>query len=86
MRKKMMTAGIFLGVMIMLTPVFGFQYPDTEAKQAVSTVADEAPARAQYFVSGNGDCGGRTPCYGKIQDAIDEAPQRNGHSGPAGRL
>ena len=74
MRKGMMTAGIFLGVMIMLTPVFGFQYPDKEAKQADSTIADETPARAQYFVSGNGNYGGKTPCYGKIQDAINVAP------------
>ena len=58
MRKRVITAGIFLGIMLMLTPVFGEQVQQVH----------------QYFVSSNGDCGTKTPCYSAIQDAIDAAP------------
>ncbi len=60
MRKRVLTAGIW-GVMMMLTPVFGFQ----------------TSVRAQYFVGSGGDCGNETPCYSKIQDAVDAAPDRS---------
>ena len=58
MRKRVLTAGIFLGIMIMLTPVFGFQ----------------TLVRAQYFVSADGDCDEQNPCYSTIQDAVNNAP------------
>ena len=58
MRKRMITTGIFLGIMIMLTPCFCLP----------------AAGQARYFVSSNGDCGNETPCYSKIQEAIDAAP------------
>ena len=76
MKKRMIMAGIFLGMMLMmLPPVFGFQLPDKATTQSVVTIADEASGRAQYFVSSNGDCGIEVvPCYKKIQDAIDAAP------------
>jgi hypothetical protein len=73
MKKRVITAGIFLGIMLMLTPVFGFQLPD-KTTQALDAIADKESARAQYFVSGNGDCGTGEPCYNKIQEAIDAAP------------
>jgi len=93
MIKWVMTAGVFLGIMIMLTPVFGFQYPVTGidkrshdrqettwadpekvTAQALFTTAHEEATGNQYFVSSDGDCGAGQPCYGKIQDAIDAAP------------
>ena len=71
----MITAGIFLGMMlIMLPPVFGFYLSDKTTTQSVAAIADEASGRAQYFVSSDGDCGTGEPCYSKIQEAIDDAP------------
>ena len=32
------------------------------------------PVPAQYFVSSNGDCGTGVPCFKKIQDAVNNAP------------
>ncbi len=58
----------------MLTPVFGFRLSDKTTTQALDAIADEASAGAQYFVSSNGDCGTGQPCYSKIQEAIDAAP------------
>ena len=74
MRKRGITVGIFLGIMIMLTPVFGFQSPDKGATQTLVGIADRERGRAQHFVSSDGDCGTAEPCYSKIQDAIDAAP------------
>ena len=76
MRKRVLTAGIFLGMMLMmLPPVFGFQLPDKATTQCIAAIAGEASGRAQCFVSSNGYCGtGVVPCYKKIQEAIDDAP------------
>ena len=154
MRKRVLTAGIFLGMMIMLTPVFGFQtLVRVDSAAAVGNDCDALPSLtvnvtnaltgdpiaratvqaeeqfattdyygiailtglpvssfpvsisatgyvnsnqtatlecgdqksidvsllpsdvAQIFVSSNGYCGiGVVPCYKKIQEAIDDAP------------
>ena len=63
-----------MGLMHLLPSVFGFHLPDKATTQAVVAIADKASGRAQYFVSSNGDCGTGEPCYSKIQEAIDAAP------------
>ena len=74
MKKRMIMAGIFLGMMLMmLPPVFGFQLPDKATTQSVAAITNEAPF-TKAFVSSNGDCGIEVPCYSKIQEAIAAAP------------
>ncbi len=65
MKKGLTAAGIFLGLILMLTPVFGFQAPEKGAEPDISTIAGEAPARAQYFVSSDGDAEARHPATAK---------------------
>ena len=65
---------MFIGIMSLLTPVFGLLTRDKTTTQDTITIANEASARAQYFVSSDGNCGEKSPCYGKIQNAVDAAP------------
>ncbi len=72
MGKSMMAAVFFLGI-FMLAPIFGLQAAGKETTHGVSTSAHELGAISQCYVSSDGDCGGKTPCHSKIQDAIDAA-------------
>ncbi len=73
MTKRFFAILTILGLMRMFTPVSAFEAPDDAATQNVSTVGVYAPNRGQYFVGSGGNCGEKTPCYSKIQTAVDAA-------------